>query len=199
VSPAEAGYAGYARMIKLHDGTLFCVFESDGNTQAVTSNDGGEHWSEPVMIAARENDIARAVPEVLQLQNQSILVSYNLRPTGNNTNPDKRFAIQVKRSDDGGKHWSSPVQVYTAGHEFKNGCWEPAQIQLPSGEIQLYIANEGPYTQSDEQEITMFRSVDNGTTWTAGEKVSFRSGYRDGMPVPLLLQNKQTILFAERI
>jgi hypothetical protein len=196
VSPAEAGYAGYARMIKLHDGTLFCVFESDGNTQAVTSNDGGEHWSEPVMIAARENNIARAVPEVLQLQNQSILVSYNLRPTGNNTNPDKRFAIQVKRSDDGGKHWSSPVQVYTAGHEFKNGCWEPAQIQLPSGEIQLYIANEGPYTQSDEQEITMFRSVDNGTTWTAGEKVSFRSGYRDGMPVPLLLQNKQTILFA---
>jgi hypothetical protein len=86
------------------------------------------------------------------------------------------------------------VEVYKGGFEFKNGCWEPAQIQLPSGEIQLYIANEAPYTQSDEQEITMFRSADHGTTWSVGETISFRSGYRDGMPVPLLLKNNKEII-----
>lgn len=196
LSPIKANYSGYARMIKLHDGNLFCVYESDGATHAIKSRDGGKQWSEPRMLAVPENDIARAVPEVLQLQDQSLLVSYNLRPPRNNTDPAKRFAIQVIRSTDGGENWSEPVEVYKAGFEFKNGCWEPAQIQLPSGEIQLFIANEGPYTQSDEQEVTMFRSADRGATWSTGETISFRSGHRDGMPVPLLLKNSKDLIFA---
>jgi len=196
LSPVDANYSGYARMIKLRDGTLFCVYESNKATHAIKSIDGGIQWSKPMIIAAPENNIACAVPEVLQLQDESILVSYNLRPPANNADPEKRFSIQVIRSTDGGKHWSKPIEVYRAGHEFKNGCWEPAQIQLPSGEIQLYIANEGPYTQSNEQEITMFRSTDLGTTWTKGETISFRSGYRDGMPVPLRLKNKREIIVA---
>lgn len=195
LSPIHANYSGYARMIKLHDGSLFCVYESDGATHGIKSRDGGRQWSKPMMLAVPENNIARAVPEVLQLQDQSILVSYNLRPPGKNTDPAKRFAIQLIRSTDSGDHWSQPVEVYKAGFEFKNGCWEPAQIQLPSGEIQLYIANEGPYTQSDEQEITMFRSVDQGATWSSGETVSFRKGHRDGMPVPLVLKNNKEIIF----
>ena len=196
LSPVDANYAGYARMIRLHNGKLFCVYESDGSVYAVKSDKRKQQWSAPVLIAAKQNDIARAVPEVLQLNDQSILVSYNLRPRGNNSDSTKRFTIEVKRTDDEGIHWTDAVEVYRAGHEFKNGCWEPAQIQLPSGEIQLYIANEGPYTKSNEQEITLFRSGDNGATWTKGEQVSFRSGYRDGMPVPVLLQNKREVIFA---
>jgi hypothetical protein len=196
LSPTTANYSGYARMIKLHDGSLFCVYESDKATHAIKSPDGGKHWSEPVVIAAPENNIACAVPEVLQLQDSSILVSYNLRPPANNTDPAKRFSIQVTRSVDGGKSWGKAVEVYKAGYEFKNGCWEPAQIQLPSGEIQLFIANEGPYTQSAEQEITMFRSNDQGSTWTMGETLSFRKGHRDGMPVPLLCRQTNEIIFS---
>ena len=196
LSPASANYSGYARMIQLHDESLFCVYESDKTTYAIKSVDGGKRWSEPMIIAAPENDIACAVPEVLQLHDKSIMVSYNLRPPVKNTDPVKRFSIQVIRSMDGGETWTKPVEVYKAGFEFRNGCWEPAQIQLPSGEIQLFIANEGPYTQSSEQEITMFRSLDQGATWSKGEQISFRSGHRDGMPVPLLLQNNQEILVA---
>lgn len=196
VSDVSANYSGYARMIKLRDGCLFCVYESDKNIHVVKSFDGGKRWSEPIVIAAMENNIARAVPEVLELSDGSILVSYNLRPPRQNTDPEKRYSIQVIRSLDGGKHWTKPVEVYRAGFEFKNGCWEPAQIQLPTGEVQLYIANEGPYTQSDEQEITMFRSKDQGMTWSHGEKISFRSGHRDGMPVPLLLTNGDEIIVA---
>ena len=196
LSPISANYSGYARMIKLHDGGLFCVYESDKATHAIKSIDGGKHWSLPKIIAAPENNVACAVPEVLQLQDNSILVSYNLRPPANNTDPEKRFSIRVTRSDDGGEHWNTPAEVYRAGYEFKNGCWEPAQIQLPSGEIHLYIANEGPYTQSNEQEITLFRSTNLGSSWTTGETISFRSGHRDGMPVPLLLKNKRELIVA---
>jgi hypothetical protein len=196
LSPVHANYSGYVRMIKLQNGNLFCVFESDGAVHAIQSNDGGKQWSPSVILASRANNIARAVPEVLQLQDQSILVSYNLRPRSDNANPEKRFSIEIIKSTDGGEHWSEPIEIYKAGFDFKNGCWEPAQIQLPSGEIQLFIANEGPYTQTDEQEITMFRSVDTGVTWSKGETVSFRSGHRDGMPVPLLLKNKEEIIVA---
>ena len=195
LSPAAAKYAGYARMIVLHDGSLFCVYECQGATHAIRSADQGNTWTAPAVVAAPENGVARVVPEVLQLQDHSILVSYNLRPPGNNTDSTKRFAIEVKRSVDG-RQWSAPVRVYTAGHEFSNGCWEPAQLQLPSGEIQLFIANEGPYTQTNEQEITLFRSHDNGIHWTAGSTVSFRSKHRDGMPVPLLLKNGKEIVYA---
>ncbi|NJK94603.1 MAG: hypothetical protein HC905_06470, partial [Bacteroidales bacterium] len=92
--------------------------------------------------------------------------------------------------------WNDETEVYRAGYAFKNGCWEPSQVQLPSGEIQLFIANEGPYVHSDEQEITRFRSADGGHSWSAGETVSFRKGHRDGMPVPLLLRNKRDLLVA---
>jgi hypothetical protein len=195
LSPKDSRYAGYARMIKLHDGSLFCVYECQGATHAIRSFDNANTWTMPAIIAAPGNGISRVVPDVLQLHDRSILVSYNLRPQSNNSDPSKRFAIEVRRSLDG-EHWLEPVHVYTAGHEFINGCWEPAQIQLPSGEIQLFIANEGPYTQTNEQEITLFRSRDNGASWTTGEKVSFRSKFRDGMPVPLQLKNGKEIIYA---
>src|SRR5699024_4712607 len=38
---SNAQYSGYARIIKLHDGTLICVYEADGNIVTVKSNDNG--------------------------------------------------------------------------------------------------------------------------------------------------------------
>lgn len=196
LSRPESNYAGYARMIRLFDGSLVCVYETDGNIECIRSNGDITHWSKPVVVAFREKGIARCVPEILEKSDHSLLISYNLRPEGNNTDTSKRFSIRVKHSNDGGITWNNEKEIYRAGHEFKNGCWEPAQIQLPSGEIQLFIANEGPYSHSDEQEITMFRSFDGGINWTTGETVSFRKGCRDGMPVPLVLKNTNEIIFS---
>jgi hypothetical protein len=193
LSTPSARYSGYARMIRLTKGSLYCVYESDGKILGIESFDDGDTWTDPVNIAEPENGISTAVPEILQLADESMLVSYNMRPTAP-VAVSKKFGIRVRRSIDG-NDWSEAVTVYEAGHEFSNGCWEPAQIQLPSGEIQLFIANEGPYTSSNEQEITMFRSEDNGASWYEGEKVSFRDGHRDGMPVPLILEDQQEIIF----
>ena len=87
--------------------------------------------------------------------------------------------------------------LYEGGSKFEDGCWEPAQVQLPSGEIQLFFSNEAIYTTSNEQDISVFRSMDNGLSWTTKPQiVSFRKGRRDGMPVPILLKATNELLFS---
>ncbi|MGV3538174.1 MAG: sugar-binding protein [Rufibacter sp.] len=188
-------YNGYARVIQLQDRTLICVYEASGSVVTVKSHDLGNTWSSPVIVAEKPENYSNANPEILELQDKSILVSYNPRP--GNIHPSRKFEIRTKKSYDGGMTWKDERLLYQAGHQFEDGCWEPAAIQLPSGEIQVYFANEGPYTSSEEQNISLLRSKDNGLTWTTKpEFVSFRARRRDGMPSPLLLQNGKEIVVA---
>lgn len=188
-------YSGYARLVQLHDRSLLTVYEAGGSIVAVKSTDSGNSWSAPIFIAPRQDGINMAVPDVLELKNQSILVCYNPRPY--RIDPSRRFGIRTKKSYDGGQSWQDERLLYEAGFEFNNGCWEPAAIQLPTGEIQLFFANEGVYLNSNEQNISLLRSADNGLSWTeTPEIVSFRAGSRDGMPAPLLLRNGRDIVFA---
>ncbi|MCA1482081.1 sialidase family protein, partial [Bradyrhizobium sp. NBAIM08] len=123
------------------------------------------------------------------------LASYNPRPAKGNASG--HYGIRTKKSYDGGLSWTDERLLYEAGSKFEDGCWEPSQIQLPSGEIRLFFSDEGPYTNSNEQNISLFRSLDNGLAWTAQpQMVSFRAGKRDGMPVPVLLKDKNEILFS---
>jgi hypothetical protein len=193
-SGRSIGYCGYPRMIQLYDKTLVCVYEvSGGNIECIKSGDKGNTWSAPVIVATRQNGINMAVPEIIELQDHSLLVSYNPRPSP--IDSTRHFGIRTKKSYNGGLTWMDERLLYEAGSKFENGCWEPAQIQLPSGEVQLFFSNEGVYTKSNEQNISIFRSYDNGLTWTAQPQiVSFRSGKRDGMPVPVLSIDKKEIL-----
>lgn len=190
------GYCGYPRMVQLHDKTLVCVYEvSGGSIECMKSADKGNTWSAPVIIATRQNGINMAVPEILELNDHSLLVSYNPRPSP--IDSTRHFGIRTKKSYNGGLTWTDERLLYEAGSTFEDGCWEPAQIQLPGGEIQLFFTNEGVYTSSNEQNISIFRSQDNGLTWTTQPQiVSFRSGKRDGMPVPVLSIDKNEILFS---
>jgi len=197
VSSSAAGerYSGYARMIQLHDQSLLAIYEADGNIVSVKSADLGATWSAPVSVAQRANGTNMSVPDILELKDHSLLACYNPRPY--DISPSRKFGIRTKKSYDGGLTWKDEKLLYEAGYEFKNGCWEPSAVQLPNGEIQLYFANEGDYLNSDEQNISMLRSSDNGQTWTEKPQiVSFRAGKRDGMPVPLLLSNGKEIAFA---
>lgn len=195
ISIGDARYCGYARMKVLKDGSWLCVYEADGNIVAIKSKDEGATWFPPVMAAKKMKEINMAVPELLEVKDGSILLMYNPRPSL--TRKQYHFAIKTKTSYDGGLTWKNEKVLYEAGNEFKNGCWEPAALQLPDGEIQLFFANEGIYTESEEQNISMLRSFDNGVTWTkAPQIISFRSGSRDGMPVPLLLPDKKTVVIA---
>jgi len=54
------------------------------------------------------------------------------------------------------------------------------------GTVQVYFANEFPYT-GGQQDISMLSSSDKGVTWTKEVKdIVFRKSNRDGMPVAVL-------------
>ena len=184
-------HALYGRMIRLRSGDILLSCDRGGKVWVRRSCDNGKTWQRAVLVARYEFGVATN-PEILQLENGWILASYNERPR-NGAHP---FAIVVCVSRDNGDTWGTPSRVYAADVRRENGCWEPAQLQLPSSEIQLFFANENPYRASHEQEITMLRSHDNGCTWGEPRRVCFRAGRRDGMPVPLLLRNNAGIVLA---
>lgn len=188
------GSGGYARIIQLHDGRLMATCESGGIVVAFSS-DMGDTWGAPVRIAGNANKVPNCVPDLIQLADGTIVVAYNPRPSKPYTT-DRKFGIRCKRSTDNGQTWSDEIFVNDASYTFEDGCWEPSMLQLPSGELQLYFADEGPYTSSSEQQISLCRSFDGGLTWSAPQKVSFRAGYRDGMPSPVLLADKSSIVVA---
>ena len=194
----------YGRIIRLNNGELICAFDFERKICVRHSKDEGRTWEG--LITAAEWPFGRLTNvELLQLRNGSLLCFYNERPrsrsaTGSGmdalqdgTHP---YAICMTRSEDNGETWQKAETLYTAGLEFTNGCWEPAAIQIPSGEVQVVFSNEGPYRNSDEQEITLLRSIDNAHHWSTPEKISFRLGARDGMPVPLILKKGKGIAMA---
>jgi hypothetical protein len=191
----------YGRMIRLQNGQWLACFESGGGIAVRHSADEGRTWGEPVIVATWPAG-SLANPDVVQLRDGTVLCFYNERPANAPRNirdaVDNRppYAISVVRGNDEGKAWEAPTRLYAAGTTFDNGCWEPAAIELSSGEVQLFFANEGPYRASHEQEITMLRSFDSGKTWSDPETVALRAGHRDGMPSPLVLGDGRGIAVA---
>jgi hypothetical protein len=184
----------YSRIIELQDGRLMACCEGAG-IKISFSSDKGKTWTTPTKIVQNVNNIPNCVPDVIQLSDGTLIVAYNPRPSVPYS-PDRLFGIRCKRSTDGGKNWSEEIWVNDASYTFSDGCWEPSMLELPSGEVQLYFSDEGPYTSSNEQQISMCRSLDRGKTWTSAQIVSYRKGHRDGMPVPILLQDNSTIVVA---
>lgn len=185
----------YGRLIELKNGRLLAVAQVSGGISSSVSTDKGGTWSTPVTIALPPDGVALAVPDLLQLSDGTILLGYNPRPEAPYSE-ERKFGIRVRRSADNGASWSNEIKVYDAHHTFNNGCWEPVFLELPSGEVQLYFANENDYQTTNEQNISMCRSFDKGVTWSEREIISYRAGFRDGMPAPLLLKDKNEIVIA---
>ena len=185
---------GYARVMELQDGRLMACCEWSGIRISFSSNKG-QTWREPTTIVTNTNNVPNCVPDMIQLRDGTIIVAYNPRPSTPYTD-DRRFSIRLKRSTDNGRTWGQEIVVYDGGSTFETGCWEPCLLELPSGELQLYFADESPYTTNNDQQISICRSFDKGLTWSVPACVSYRAGFRDGMPVPVLLQDSTTIAVA---
>lgn len=183
--------AAYGRMARLPDNSILCAYSRRGTIYVRKSKDDGRTWESETFAAEYAHGHATNA-ELLVLRSGSALLLYNERPTDRKS----PYAIAVCTSDDAGHAWKNHRRIYSAGTEFENGCWEPAAIELPSGEIQLFFANEAPYRSSAEQQITRLRSLDGGITWLEPQAISFRPGHRDGMPVPLLLAGGKRIAVA---
>lgn len=185
---------GYARVMELQDGRLMACCEWGGIRIAFSSNKGAT-WSGTTTIVTNSNNTPNCVPDMIQLRDGTIIVAYNPRPNTPYTD-DRRFSIRLKRSTNNGRTWSKEIVVFDGGSTFDTGCWEPCLLELPNGELQLYFADESPYTTNGDQQISICRSFDKGLTWSEPACVSYRKGFRDGMPVPVLLQDSTTIAVA---
>ncbi len=156
------------------------------------SEDNCRSWSSAQEVA-KEEGYTFTNCELLELASGKLLYMWNARPHSNTGLP---YKIMYTTSNDRGYNWNKAENLYIADSNFKNGCWEPIALQLPDGEVQIYFANEAPYTDSNEQEISLMRSFDECTTWTTAEKVSFRKDFRDGMPSPIYLPHSKEIAVA---
>jgi len=179
--------AAYARIIRLQSGDLLCCYQRDGQSRVKRSRDEGRTWGREVVATDYSHGTA-ANPELLQKKNGEVLLFFNERPRSEG----KPHAISMVVSKDEGRTWGESRRLFSAGNDRRTGCWEPAAVQYPDGEVQVFFANEAPYPHSNEQQISMISSRD----FSKGHPVSFRAGARDGMPVPLLLKDGKTAVIA---
>lgn len=174
----------YARLIQLQDGRLLAVTEVNWDIVISTSEDNGRTWSPQKTVFHHPEGFNYYDADLYQLSDGKIIITYNI---GFPSVPGGRFGVRLHISEDNGETWGDEIFVYDGETTFENGCWEPAILELPSGEVHLYVSDEAPYVTSGEQCIQLMRSFDRGKTWSAPQTVSFRPGSRDGMPTPVIV------------
>ena len=127
-------------------------------------------------------------PEIIYLQNGWILMAFeaNARPDENQS------SVQILISRDSAQSWDNPI-IYKTGR-----TWEPSMVQLPHGEIELFYSSEARWWPNSPiyQDIQVIRSTDNGLSWSDPEIIAYYPAKRDGMPVPIVLQENRGVIFA---
>ena len=191
----------YARVIRLESGGLMSACETAGTVAIRKCFDGGTTWGgkRVVINSYVQNGVKvnAANAEICQLADGTLLCAANYRPSAEGVAP---WSIAVSISEDGGNVWSDRKIVYKADKYSANGCWEPYFLELPDGTVHLYFANEAPYTNSSEQEISVISSSDKGRNWSSKAKtVSFRKGYRDGMPVARIFNDQIVVAIEDNV
>ncbi|MGA0557918.1 sialidase family protein [Larkinella sp. VNQ87] len=193
----EVYFAEYGRIHRIMGDTLLLTYHCGDvenywdNIAIRRSTDGGTTWS-PAEILVPDNDpnyYGFANPELLVLQNGTVMLAY----TGRGKPDDNTHGnIQIRISQDRGWTFGAP-RIVASGRS-----WEPAMIQLPDGEIELFYSSEAVWWPSNnpQQEILLARSTDSGQSWTTPEHVAYTNGMRDGMPSPLLLHDNKGLVFA---
>lgn len=187
--------SGYGRMIQLQDGRLMMTGGAwSRGVECTFSSDYGKTWTTPEVILRNSDKWEMCNPDMIQLADGTLLMGINQRPVPPYSE-ERQFSIDVIRSTDNGKTWGKKIRIHTASYLGEDGCWEPAFLQLPSGEIHCYFSLE--LVNSNDQEIMLSRSFDNGLTWTTAKRVSYRQGHRDGMPVAILTDNNEIVVVIE--
>jgi hypothetical protein len=197
----EVGYAEYGRIERIKGDTLLLTYHcgpwtngSDvfyGDDIAIRrSTDNGDTWSAAEIIKGSQPDYyGFCNPQILVLKNGWLMLAYAGRGKPDDNTHDN---VQVKISKDEGQTWGDPV-IAAQGRS-----WEPGLIQLPDGKIELFYSSEAAWWPGSDvqQEILMIHSNNNGSTWSTPQQVSYSSGNRDGMPVPLILKDNKGLIFS---
>lgn len=216
----------YPRIKKLKDGSLLMVFMNNRvgfDIFTRKSIDNGLSWGDATMVRQRfaapspgiPNDVMIfSTPDFIELNNGKILLAYQWRfqkGYNDSTYTNQNCGIEVMMSEDGGLTFSNPRIVYYGR------CWEPYLLQLPTGELQMYITDSNEFAVDKKQSgsyslrslacTALIRSFDNGKTWQNKKVVNFEDGECitrtinekgkfDGMPSAKLLQDNNGMVMA---
>ena len=209
----------YPRVKRLTDGALLFTFSNHHygwDIYASRSEDDGKTWQDAYCIAhsydttyvssegnTKPDRIVYVNPDFTELQDGRIILAFQWRFSGGYGDLPKtneNCGVMISFSEDKGRTWSAPREV------FRGRCWEPAFLQLPSGEIQMYITSSQDIKDNTSYPRTIvIRSFDNGETWQGkpccgiedpeaiSRSVDDRFAY-DGMPSGVLLADGKGIL-----
>lgn len=199
----------YPRIKRLSDGALLLSFMNDHfgwDLYTRRSEDNGKTWSDATLIAQKypaessvgEDMMVFVNPDFIELQDGRIMLAYQWRyKNGYNDIPNTNVncGIGVVFSSDKGRTWTEHRSVY------RGRCWEPAMLQLSSGEIQMYItSSQNVVNGMSCPRTVVIRSFDGGETWQGKEEcdindneiisytIDERFGY-DGMPSAVILDD----------
>lgn len=192
----------YPRILRVNADTLICSYHGGrGNDYWVNiyiqkSFDNGKTWTDPVILVDKEisnfgkNYWRFCNPEMTRLKNGWILM-----PFIGNGNPETNDNCHVLLmiSKDNGETWGDP---FIMG---RGRTWEPMIVQLPNGELEMYVSSEAQWWQTANQgpqEILYARSTDNGLSWTAMQRACYSPNRRDGMPVAVVMQGNRGVMFS---
>ena len=141
---------GYGRVKLLSDGRQALVYDDGGQCKIRFKQPKGKVFQAPITVATPPAGAYYTNAELLELQDGTLMYAWNHRWD---------TKIKVKYSYNGGTRWEDEQTLYEQSWEGDGpfGIWEPAMIQLPDGEVQVYFANESGVPGND-QNITMLRS-----------------------------------------
>ena len=179
VNVANASYTEktlyYTRVRQLSDGSLLMSFMNHKfgwDIYVRKSYDGGKTWSDATLVRESHHgvsplgkDIMSFVnPDFIQLRNGRIIMAYQWRYLDayhDFSITNENCGVELIYSDDNGLTWSEPREIY------RGRCWEPAFLELPSGEIQMYLTDSSTIEDNDHTLTCtgIFRSFDGGQTW----------------------------------
>jgi hypothetical protein len=141
-------------------------------------------------------------PDFIELKDGRILLAYQWRYKNGYSdipNTNNNCGIMIAYSNNKGKTFEKSREIY------RGRCWEPALLQLPSGEIQMYITSSQDVVNNTSYPRTIvIRSFDGGKTWqgkklcgindneTISRTVDERFAY-DGMPSGVWLDDNNGI------
>jgi len=203
----------YPRIKRLSNGSLLMSFSNHHygwNIYVRRSDDNGKTWSDALLLretyktasTVGNDDKVFVNADFIELSDNRILLAYQWRYRlgyADIPNTNNNCGIEIMFSDDFGLTFSEPREVY------RGRCWEPAMLQLPSGEIQMYITSSQDVKDDISYPRTVvIRSFDGGTTWQGKELCTYldneaisrtiddRYAY-DGMPSGVWLDDNNGI------
>jgi hypothetical protein len=204
----------YPRIKRLSNGNLMMSFMTSTyglEPYVALSSDDGATWHDVQRLQERKpgkssvgaDTLVYVNPDFIELADGRIMLAYQCRWLKGYSDLDhtnENCYVEIMFSSDKGKSWGKARRIYTGR------CWEPAMLQLPSGEIQMYItdSNEVEYKRSQPCTIVI-RSFDNGKTWQGKQSCSYldgeivsrtidERGSYDGMPSAVRLNNGDLVM-----